>query len=79
MRGMIVSRLANSILDLRSNGYLMQTLYTVTTTSEGDTLVRKLGFRLIEGKSLSPARLAYRYDLDEKGIEQLRQLSRRRL
>src|SRR5713226_3145257 len=64
--GIIVSRLANSILDLRSNSYLIQTLYTVTATSEGDNLVRQIGFRLMEGKSLSPSRLAYRYDLDEK-------------
>lgn len=75
--GIIVSRFANVILDLRANGYLINILYTVTATPEGDNLVRKLGFRLMQGKSLASGRIAYEFQLDEQGIEQLKQLSRR--
>lgn len=75
--GIVVSRLANVILDLHANGYLINTLYTVTATPEGDNLVRKLGFHLMQGKSLVPGRIAYEFQLDKKGIEQLKQLSRR--
>src|SRR6266852_154924 len=64
--GVIVSRFANVILDLRANGYLIDTLYTVTTTPEGDKLVRKLGFHPMPGKSLASSRIAYMFQLDEK-------------
>lgn len=75
--GIIVSRFANVILDLQANGYLIDTLYTVTATPEGDNLVRKLGFQLMQGKSLASSRIAYMFKLDEKSIEQLKELSRR--
>jgi predicted DNA-binding transcriptional regulator AlpA len=75
--GVIVSRFANVILDLRANGYLIDTLYTVTTTPEGDNLVRKLGFQLMPGKSLASSRIAYMFKLDEKGLEQMKEISRR--
>lgn len=75
--GIIVSRFANVILDLQANGYLIGTLYTVSATPEGDHLVRKLGFQLMQGKSLASSRLAYMFKLDQKGIEQLKELSRR--
>ena len=75
--GIIASRLANKILDLRSNGYLIQTVYTVTATKEGDNLVRKAGFHVIEGKSIAPGRIAYIFPLDEQGIKHLQELSGR--
>jgi len=75
--GIIVSRLADVILDLRANGYLIETLYTVTATQEGDNLVRKLGFHLMPGKSLAPGRVAYEFKLDSEGLERLKSLSRR--
>src|SRR5258708_1269452 len=75
--GIMVSRFANVILDLRANGYLIDTLYTVTATPEGDNLVRKLGFHHMPGKSLASSRIAYMFKIDEKGIEQLKELSRR--
>jgi predicted DNA-binding transcriptional regulator AlpA len=75
--GIIVTRFANVLLDLRSNGYLINTLYTVTATPEGDHLVKKLGFQLLEGKSLAPGRIAYIFKLDENGIGYLRELTRR--
>jgi hypothetical protein len=77
--GIIVSRIADKILDLRDNGYLIRTLFTVTATSEGDNLVKKLGFQLMSGKSKASGRIAYRFDLDEKGIEHLKAISRRRV
>ncbi len=75
--GIIVSRLATMILDLRANGYLIQTVYTVSATKEGDALVRKSGFRLMKGKSIAPGRLAYDFPLDEQGIKRLQELSGR--
>ncbi|GCE49256.1 hypothetical protein EI42_06460 [Thermosporothrix hazakensis] len=75
--GIIVSRLAAMILDLRANGYLIQTAYTVSATKEGDTLVRKIGFRLMKGKSIAPGRLAYEFPLNEEGIKRLQELSGR--
>lgn len=77
--GIIVSRFANKILDLRDNGYLIRTLYTVTSTPEGDNLVRKAGFQLMEGKSKASGRIAYTFPLDEEGIEHLKAISRRKI
>lgn len=77
--GIIVSRFANVILDLRANGYQIEKLYTVTATKEGDRLVKKAGFHLMEGKSLAPGRTAYEFELDETGIERLKEFTRRGL
>lgn len=71
--GVMISRFANAILDLLNNGYRIENLYTVTATPEGDKLVRKAGFTLLEGKSLAPGRVAYVFSLDEQGIEQLKE------
>lgn len=75
--GVIVSRFCSKILDLIDNGYLIQNLYTVTATPEGDNLVRKAGFQLLEGKSKAKGRIAHKYILDEEGIEHMKELSRR--
>ncbi|SRR5258707_9827418 len=75
--GIIVSRFCSKILDLIDNGYLIQTMYTVTATTEGDNLVKKVGFKLLEGKSKAKGRIAYKYDLDEKGIKRLKEISSR--
>ena len=75
--GVIVGRLADVILDLRANGYRIEALYTVTATQEGDNLVKKLGFRLMPGKSLVAGRVAYEFQLDEEGIRHLKTFSRR--
>jgi hypothetical protein len=75
--GVIVSRLADVLLDLRANGYLIEALYTVTATQEGDNLVKKLGFHLMSGKSLAPGRVAYEFRLDEQGLKHLKSFSRR--
>ena len=77
--GIMVSRFANKLLDLRDNGYLIQTLYTVTATPEGDNLVKKAGFHLMKEKSKASGRIAYKFDLDENGIEALKNISRRKL
>jgi hypothetical protein len=75
--GVIASRFANVILNLRANGYQIETLYTVTATPEGDHLVQHAGFHLMDGKSQAPGRLAYEFALDEPGIERLKSFSRR--
>jgi hypothetical protein len=75
----IVSRFAGVILNLRANGYMIDTLYTVTATKEGDELVRNAGFHLMEGKSQAPGRIAYELRLDEQGMQQLKRYSRREI
>jgi len=75
--GIIVERFANKILDLRANGYVIEKLYTVSSTPEGDTLVQKVGFHRMEGKSLAPGRIAYQFPLDEQGVKRLWKLTRR--
>jgi hypothetical protein len=75
--GIMVSRFADALLNLRANGYVIETLYTVTATREGDNLVRKLGFLPMQGKSQAPGRKAYMFALDEQGIKQLQEFSRR--
>lgn len=75
--GIIASRLAAILLDLLANGYLIQNVYTVTATKEGDNLVLKAGFHLMEGKSIAPGRLAYSFLLDAQGINHLQRLSGR--
>jgi hypothetical protein len=69
---MIAVRFSNILLDLLNNRYQIQALYTVTATPEGDNLARKFGFKLLEGKSLAPGRLAYVFPLDAHGIELLK-------
>jgi predicted DNA-binding transcriptional regulator AlpA len=75
--GIIVSRFIDAILDLRANGYQIENLFTVSATREGDNLIRRVGFRLMEGKSQKTGRIAYEYNLDEAGIERLKARSRR--
>ncbi len=77
--GIIVSRLAAMLLDFLANSYLIQNMYTVSATKEGDNLVRKTGFSLMQGKSIAPGRLAYGFRLDETGVKRLQELSGRGL
>lgn len=73
----IVAGFAGVILNLLANRYQIAALYTVTTTKEGDNLVRRRGFHLMEGKSQAPGRIAYELILDEAGIKRLQALSGR--
>ena len=75
--GVLVSRFADTILNLLGNGYFLQNLYTVTATPEGDRLVNEVGFQLMEGKSIVPGRTAYKLPMDANGIERLKERSRR--
>lgn len=75
--GITAARFANILLDLKVNGYLIETVYTVSATKEGDHLVRKAGFHVIEEKSIVPGRIAYEFPLNEQGIKRLRELSGR--
>lgn len=71
--GLIAMHIAERVLDFLSNGYLIQTVYTVTATKEGDTLVRKAGFREMVGKSIAPNRIAYEFPLNGEGIAALKE------
>lgn len=77
--GCILKRFANKLLDLLANRYQIRTAYTVSATPEGDTLVRKVGFHLMDGKSTALGRIAYQFHLDKEGIERLKELSRREI
>jgi predicted DNA-binding transcriptional regulator AlpA len=70
--GILISRFMDLLSSLIANGYELTRIYTVTATIEGDNLVRKLGFRLMEGKSMAPGRTPYEYVLDQRGLERLR-------
>lgn len=75
--GILVTRFADTLSNLLGNGYFIRKLYTVTASQEGDHLVKKLGFHLMEGKSIVPGRTAYEFDLDEVGKQRLKEISRR--
>ena len=75
--GIMASRFIDLLLNLLANGYQITRIYTVTSTVEGDNLVRKLGFQCIEGKSIAAGRTAYEYVLDQTGIQHLRMFSHR--
>jgi len=75
--GIIITRFAGILLDLKANGYFITRICTVTASKEGDTIVRKARFQLMEGKSIAPGRLAYEFYLDEQGIHRLQELSGR--
>jgi len=76
--GIMAERFAELILQLRDNGYMIHTVYTVSATKDGDNLTRKAGFHLMPNKSVAPGRLAYEFPLNEEGIERLRHLSGRK-
>ena len=75
--GILVSHTIDLLTNLIANGYQITRIYTVTSTEEGDNLVRKLGFRRMEGKSIVPSRTAYEYMLNEEGIQHLHVLNQR--
>lgn len=75
--GILVLRFADLLNNLLANGYQINNIYTVTATVEGDNLVRKLGFRRMEGKSIAPGRVAYKYVIDSSGVEYLKKYTRR--
>jgi hypothetical protein len=75
--GFLVSRTIDLLANLITNGYQITHIYTVTSTKEGDGLVKKLGFRPMAGKSIVPSRTAYQYVLDEEGIQHLRMFNHR--
>jgi predicted DNA-binding transcriptional regulator AlpA len=75
--GIMISRLIDLLFNLLANSYQITHLYTVTSTVEGDNLVKKLGFQLMEGKSFAPGRTAYKYTLDREGIQHLSTYSQR--
>lgn len=75
--GITLSRFVDVLNNMIVNNYQISHVYTVTTTVEGDNLVKKLGFSPIPGKSIAPGRIAYQYVLDQPGIEHLQEMSRR--
>jgi hypothetical protein len=76
--GLLVLRFIDLLINLLANDYQVTHIYTVTTTTEGDNLVKKLGFCEMTGKSIAPGRIAYKYALNSAGLEALQKYSRRR-
>lgn len=74
----IISRFVEMVLNLLAHGYQVSRLYRITVSMEGDHLVRKVGFRQMEGKSIDPSRTAFEYLLDDEGIQHLRVLNSKR-
>ena len=75
--GILVSRFADLLLHLRSNGYLFDKIYTVTSSSAGEKLVSKIGFEKLEHKSLVPARKAFVASFDPEHIQALQTRQRK--
>jgi hypothetical protein len=75
--GILVSRFVDQVLNLLGTGFPIRNFYTVTATKEGDSLVREVGFRLMEGKSIAPGRTAYIYPINDSSSEHLKKFSRR--
>lgn len=75
--GIMVSRFIGLLLEMLANGYQITAAYTVTTTNEGGNIAQKLGFRIMEGKSIAPGRTAYEFPFDQDGVRHLESLGRR--
>src|SRR5216110_2296145 len=76
--GIMIRQRADMVLRFITTNYLIENLYTVTTTKEGDRLAQKLGYKRMEGKSLVKGKMAYQYNIDEKGLERLEEFSGRK-
>ena len=72
--GMIIYRFIDLLYHLRENNYQINALYAIARTPAGERLLKKLGFRQMQGKSLVVDRPAYQYLLDAQGLERLRGL-----
>jgi predicted DNA-binding transcriptional regulator AlpA len=77
--GILMSRFADTVLNLLGNGYFIRAFYTVTASPEGDRVVRHAGFRLMPNKSIVPGRTAYEFPVDDVGMQKLREISRREI
>ncbi len=75
--GILIRYRADMILKLITTNYLIEHIYAVTATREGDKLVQKLGFQKMEGKSLIRGRTAYQITINDETIKRLEKLSGR--
>jgi hypothetical protein len=71
----IMSRTIDVIFDLRAHDYLIEAWYATVNTAEREALAQKNGFRLMQGKSIAPARKAYECVLNEENLKHLWSLS----
>lgn len=69
--GILITRFADAIIGLLANGYPIARLFKVTASREGENLLKKAGFHLMQGKSQSPGRIAYEFELDERVLNTL--------
>lgn len=76
--GIMIRHYAGMILRLIATNYIIENIYAVTATKEGDRLAQGLGFQKMEGKSLVKGRIAYQYPINEKTTERLEELSGRK-
>ncbi len=75
--GIMLSRFIDLLCNMIASNYQITHIYTVTTTVEGDNLVRKLGFQVMKDKSIASGRIAYQFILDQQGLARLEMLSHR--
>jgi hypothetical protein len=69
--GLLISHMLHLFVFLRKNGYLIEKVYTITTSKETDALTKRVGFCRLSHKSLSPGRVAWELTLNEASISQL--------
>lgn len=72
--GIIIIHFIDLLAKLQTNDYQIHRLYTAAVTKDYERLVQKLGFQLLEGKSLVPNRAIYEYLLDTEGTKNLQRL-----
>jgi predicted DNA-binding transcriptional regulator AlpA len=75
--GVLITRFIDFLSSLKTNGYEIKYVYTVTSTMESEKLVDKLGFQRLAGKSVVASRVAYCYSLDETHLSALKKLGSR--
>jgi hypothetical protein len=74
--GRLSASFAAVILTLRDMGYLIDAIYGLAVTADGERVAGKLGFAPLIGVPCAPQTLSCRYLLDERGIQRLQRLRR---
>ena len=69
--GLLVSHLFHLLVSLQKNGYLIDKVYTITSTRESDNLAARAGFQKVQTRSLTPNRVVWELPLGEKQVQLL--------
>ncbi|GCF07288.1 helix-turn-helix transcriptional regulator [Dictyobacter arantiisoli] len=69
--GLLVSHLFSLLRSLQNNGYLIDKVYTITSTKEADKLAAHAGFHKVQTSSLTPNRVVWELPLCEQHLQTL--------